>query len=47
MMYPGKVRAIDARARAEKQNAFPQLMEPNILAKKLAMIAADISKTFE
>jgi len=47
MMYAGKSRAIDARARAEKQNVFPPLMEPNIPAKKLVMIAANVSKILE
>jgi hypothetical protein len=44
-MYPGRIRAIDDWARAEKQKVLPLLIEPKARARKEVRTAADISKT--
>ena len=46
-VYPGRIKAIDDCAIEEKQNNPPPLIEPAARARKLVMITAKISKTFE
>lgn len=46
-VYPGRIRAIEDCANAEKQKTLPPLMEPIARAMKLVRTAAEISKTFE
>jgi hypothetical protein len=44
-MYPGRIKAIDACARDEKQNSEPFCSEPNTRARNEVATAAVISKT--
>lgn len=45
--HPGRISAMPACARAEKQNKLPPRIEPNARARKDITMEATISKTFE